>query len=61
VAESITDAVAQAKELAGPTDLILGTGSLFVAAEVREVLLNIEPEVYPDLLPTDLREFGANV
>ena len=59
--ESIRDAVAQAKELAGPHDLILGTGSLFVAAEVREVLLRIEPEVYPDLLPPDLRASGANV
>ena len=59
--ESIRDAVAQAKELAGPNDLILGTGSLFVAAEVREVLLRIESEVYPDLLPPDLRVSGANV
>ena len=59
--ESIRDAVSQAKEMAGPNDLILGTGSLFVAAEVREVLLRIEPEVYPDLLPPDLRASGDNV
>lgn len=61
VAESIKDAVALAKELAAPDDLILGTGSLFVAAEVREVLLCIEPEVYPDLLPPDVWASRANV
>jgi len=60
-ADSVKDAVAQAMELAGPKDLILGTGSLFVAAEVRETLLGIVPELYPDLLPPDLRASGANV
>ena len=51
--------VAQALELArreaGPDDLILVTGSLFVAAEAREEVLGIEAELYPDLLPPDLR------
>ena len=32
------------------TDLILATGSLFVAAELRESVLGITPEIYPDLL-----------
>lgn len=36
-------------------DLILVTGSLFVAAEAREAVLHISPETYPDLLPPDLR------
>ncbi len=43
-------ALAKALELAGDGDLILATGSLFVAAEVREAMLGIEPEIYPDLL-----------
>jgi dihydrofolate synthase/folylpolyglutamate synthase len=52
---TVAEAVAQARMLAQPGDLILGTGSLFVAAEVREAMLGIEPELYPDLLPPDLR------
>ena len=43
-------ALAKAMELAEDVDLILATGSLFVAAEVREAMLGIEPEIYPDLL-----------
>lgn len=52
-AESSTpaEALGKALELAGDDDLILATGSLFVAAEVREAMLGIEPEIYPDLLP----------
>ncbi|MDE2842909.1 MAG: bifunctional folylpolyglutamate synthase/dihydrofolate synthase, partial [Chloroflexota bacterium] len=52
-----SDTVSQALELArgeaGPNDLILVTGSLFVAAEAREEALGIEPELYPDLLAPD--------
>ena len=48
-------ALALALEEANRDDLILCTGSLFVAAEARESLLGIEPELYPDLLPADLR------
>ncbi len=33
----------------GPTQFALVTGSLFVAAEAREALLGIEPELYEDL------------
>lgn len=44
-----------ARELARPEDLILAAGSLFVAAELREAALGIEPELYPELLPPDLR------
>ena len=52
---SVREAVEAALDLAGPNDLVIGTGSLFVAAEVRETMLGIEPEVYPDLIPRDLR------
>jgi len=36
---------------AGPMDLVLATGSLFLTAEVREAALGIEPEIYPGLTP----------
>ena len=55
-AGSTAGALAQAKQIAGEGDLILVTGSLFIAAEAREYMLGIEPEVYPDLLPPDLRQ-----
>ena len=51
----MAEALALARSMAGPDDLILGTGSLFVAAELREAELGIRPELYPDLLPPDLR------
>jgi dihydrofolate synthase/folylpolyglutamate synthase len=52
---TVAEATEQARRGAQPGDLVLATGSLFVAAEVREALLGIEPELYPDLLPPDLR------
>jgi dihydrofolate synthase/folylpolyglutamate synthase len=52
---SSAEAVTRALDLADESDLVLATGSLFVAAEVREKILGIEPELYPDLLPADLR------
>ena len=55
-AGATADALAQAKRVAHEDDLVLITGSLFVAAEARECMLGIEPEVYPDLLPPDLRQ-----
>ena len=54
-ADSVARALEVARSLASADDLILGTGSLFVAAELREAVLGIEPEIYPDLLPADLR------
>jgi dihydrofolate synthase/folylpolyglutamate synthase len=54
-------ALAQATAQAQPGDLVLGTGSLFVAAELREAALGITPEIYPDLLPPDLRTPQAAV
>ncbi len=53
--EDVSGALAAARSEASPRDLILATGSLFVAAEAREAVLGIEPEIYPDLLPPDLR------
>jgi folylpolyglutamate synthase/dihydropteroate synthase len=44
-----SDALSAAKTLANENDLILGTGSLFVAAEIVEIEHNIEPELYPDI------------
>ncbi len=51
----VSNAVSAAMDLArshtkaGHTPLVLATGSLFVAAEAREALLGIEPEIYPEL------------
>jgi dihydrofolate synthase/folylpolyglutamate synthase len=55
VTASSAEAVTLAMNEADEGDLVLATGSLFVAAEVREKILGIEPELYPDLLPADLR------
>ena len=43
------EALEQATTIAGPGGLVLATGSLFLAAEVREAALGIEPEVYPTI------------
>ena len=51
----LAHALELARSSVGSEDLILATGSLFVAAELREAVLGIEPEIYPDLLPADLR------
>ena len=48
-----SDALDRALAAAGERDLVLATGSLFVAAEAREKMLGIEPEIYPDLLPVE--------
>lgn len=50
-AGSPAEALGLVMDAAGEGDLILVTGSLFLAAEVREVALGIEPEIYPELLP----------
>ena len=53
--EGVDKAVARALEEAGESDpqgsetLVLATGSLFVAAEAREAIKGIEPELYPEL------------
>ena len=45
--ESVTQALDVARNMATKGDLILATGSLFVAAEVREIIKGIPPETYP--------------
>lgn len=42
------EALGIAMEIAEEKDLVLATGSLFLAAEIREVALGIEPEIYPE-------------
>ena len=49
------EALDLARGEAGPRDLILATGSLFLAAEVREAALGIEPEIYPSLRRKETR------
>ncbi len=56
--DTVAAALELARELAGPEDLIVAAGSLFVAAELREAVLGIAAELYPDLLPADLRDDG---
>lgn len=46
VAPDVGQALEQAKAMAGDDDIVLATGSLFIAAEVREAVLGIEPELY---------------
>ena len=48
---SVNEAVKEAIEFVSDDTVIVVTGSLFVAAEAREYILNITPEIYPDLLP----------
>ena len=47
--DSVDNAVTTALNEAGEEDMVLATGSLFVAAEVREAIMGIEPELYPEL------------
>jgi len=44
--KSIADAIEYGLDAAGDRGLVLVTGSLFVAAEVREIVLDIDPELY---------------
>ena len=46
---SVSQALRMAQDMAVGDDLILATGSLFVAAEVKELLNGIAPETYPIL------------
>ncbi len=51
IVPSVGDALGVAKKLAEERgiDVVVACGSLFVAAEAREKILGIEPELYPDL------------
>src|SRR5690606_24542719 len=48
---TVADALAKAVERSLPGDLVVVTGSLFAAAEAREAVYGIAPEVYPEFLP----------
>ena len=48
---SVSQALEEATSLISENTLIVVTGSLFVAAEAREYILDITPEIYPDFLP----------
>ena len=45
--DSVEDALELSLKMSEPDTLILTTGSLFVAAEIREVIKGIKPEIYP--------------
>ena len=45
---SVAEGFEQAKSLAGAEGMVLATGSLFTATEVRECLFGIPPEEYPE-------------
>ena len=49
--DDVGAATRQAAETAGERDLVLGTGSLSVVAEIIEEVAGIRPEVYPNLRP----------
>ena len=46
------DALNRAKYMAHSGDLIIATGSLFIAAEIIEIEHNLNPEIYPDINPS---------
>jgi len=48
-AATAAEALRLALDSAGPRDLVLAVGSLFLTAEVRESALGIEPEIYSKL------------
>ena len=50
VADNTSDAVTMAKNLIVNDEVLVATGSLFVAAEVREVIKGLKPELYSDFL-----------
>ena len=49
--EDISEATQRALELAGDGDMVLGTGSLSVAAEIIEEVRGVTPEMYPYIKP----------
>jgi dihydrofolate synthase/folylpolyglutamate synthase len=48
-AADVPQALEKARGIAGKADMVLGIGSLFIAAEMREVMKGIPPEVYPEI------------
>lgn len=63
VRPGVSEALQEAKQLAKQNPevrLIVVTGSLFVAAEAREHLLGIEPEIYEDLKHPYMQAYEAD-
>lgn len=60
---NVVEALLEAKRIAAKTreaEFIVVTGSLFVAAEAREHLLGIEPEIYEDLKQSYVMPYENN-
>ena len=49
--DEVVEGLRRAMDLADETSLILGTGSLFVTAEITEALTGMEPELYENIVP----------
>ena len=49
VTRTTQEALVQARRIAGANGTIVATGSLFIAAEVIEIVSGMEPEMYPDM------------
>ena len=49
---TVDEAIQASIQQAEPGDLILGAGSIFIVAEIREKVRGTRPELYPQLLPT---------
>jgi len=49
ITNDVESALRKASRMAKSGDVIVATGSLFVAAEIRETVLSIQPEIYPDM------------
>lgn len=49
--EKVSEGIRKALEMAGERTLVLGTGSLSVAAEIIEEIKGISPELYPNIKP----------
>lgn len=53
---SVEESFKMALRLAGPNDIVVGTGSITVAAEVIEQVEGIQPEIYPWLVRDETRK-----
>ncbi len=50
-ADEVVEGLGVATDLADDSSLILGTGSLFVTAEITEAVTRMEPELYENIVP----------
>ena len=54
--DELVEGLGVATDLANESSLILGTGSLFVTAEITEQLADMEPELYENIVPPSWEE-----